>query len=306
VTGLRDRRARDVAEELGAGRRRFELEKLCGLGECRVGRDGAGSRRELPTARGKNCGHNSGDQAAQHGNTIPDNLPAAMPPALILVCHQIRSPDNLGAIARLMANFGLEQLVLSDPVTHDFRSAEKLAVGAEHLLQKLAVAQTLREALSRAVYAIGTSSRHVKGALEADVAMHRLKEHAARGPVALVLGGEKRGLSDDELELCHDVAVIATHEGQPSMNISQAAAVLLYLFARERIEATAEEGASGRTLQALEQKLQEALTAVEWLNPQAPQHALRELVRSLVRGKLTQREAEMWLSALEHVRRAGT
>jgi tRNA/rRNA methyltransferase len=224
--------------------------------------------------------------------------------ALMVVCHQIRSADNLGSIARLMANFSLDTLVLSDPVTHDFLGAEKMAVGAEHLLRDVAVAQSLPEALAKCVYAVGTSSRHVDQALSPEAAIAKLREHAARGPVALVLGGEKRGLSDDELAQCHDVAVISTAPAQPSMNISQAAAVLFYLWSRQPDPARQDDGARGQTLQALEKKLHEALDAAGWLNQQAPQHALRELTRSLVQGKLTQREAEMWLSALEHLRRA--
>lgn len=226
--------------------------------------------------------------------------------SLMVICHQLRSADNLGAIARLMANFSLSQLVLSDPVTHDFRGAEKLAVGAEAVLRDVAVAASLPEALSRCVYAVGTTSRAVEKCLTPEAAMARLFEHAARGPVALVLGGEKRGLSDDELSHCHDVLAIPTSATQPSMNISQAAAVLVYLWSRAAsgpAPAGAEEGARGQTLQALEARLHAALDAVGWVNKQAPQHALRELTRSLVQGKLTQREAEMWLSALEHVRR---
>lgn len=225
---------------------------------------------------------------------------------LVVVCHQIRSADNLGSIARLMANFELKQLVLSDPVTLDLRGAEKMAVGAEAVLRDVAVAQSLPEALGKCVYAVGTTSRATVKTLAPEQAMERLKEHAARGPVALVLGGEKRGLSDEELSHCHDVAVIPTSSAQPSMNISQAAAVLFYLWSRTpQAGAVVEsgDGARGQTLQALEKKLHEALEAVGWVNRQAPQHALRELVRALVHGKLTQREAEMWLSALEHVRR---
>ncbi len=224
---------------------------------------------------------------------------------LVVVCHQIRSADNLGSIARLMANFGLRRLVLSDPVTHDFRGAEKMAVGAEHVLRDVAIAKDIPEALEKCVYAVGTTSRAGDGrALSPEQAIDRLREHSARGPVALVLGGEKRGLSDDELAQCHDVTVIPTAAEQPSMNISQAAAVLLYLWSRTKaVDSSPEDGARGQTLQALEKKLHEALDAVGWLNKQAPQHARRELLRSLVQGKLTQREAEMWLSALEHVRR---
>jgi tRNA/rRNA methyltransferase len=89
------------------------------------------------------------------------------------------------------------------------------------------------------------------------------------------------------------------------MNVAQAAAVLLYLCAREPAPASSpqEAGADGALLQRLEGKLEAALTAAEFLNPQAPGHVLKELSRSLVHGKLTQREAQLWLSAFEHLRR---
>ncbi|MCA2980639.1 MAG: RNA methyltransferase [Myxococcaceae bacterium] len=232
-----------------------------------------------------------------------------LPDRLVVVCHQLRSPDNLGAIARLMANFGLRELVLSDPVTHDFRGAEKLGVKGESVLERFAVAPSLEEALSKAVYAVGTTSRAQlkrRAPLTPEVAARRLAEHAVRGPVALVLGGEKRGLSDDELACCQDVLVIPTPGPQPSMNVAQAAAVLLYLCSQVEVvpaAPAAEAAARLGTLQALEQRLEAALSACEFLNPQAPQHVRGELMRTLARGGLSQREAELWLAAFEHVRR---
>lgn len=227
---------------------------------------------------------------------------------MVLVCHQLRSPENLGAIARVMANFGQRRLILSDPVTHDFRGADKVAVKGEPVLETFAVARDLDEALSGVVYAIGTTSRDElkrQTALGPEEGITRLVEHASRGPVALVLGGEKRGLSDDELARCQDVIVIPTDEAQPSMNVAQAATVLLYLCSRARVPVheVQTEGARLGTVKALEQKLEAALLACGFLNPQAPQHVLGELSRSLVRHHLTQREAELWLSAFEHVRR---
>jgi tRNA/rRNA methyltransferase len=238
----------------------------------------------------------------------PASESPALPDRLVVVCHQLRSPDNLGAIARVMANFGMSELILSDPATHDFRGADKLGVKGEGVLETFAVAPSLEEALSKAVYAVGTTSR---GQLKRQVALtpeegvRKLAEHAARGKVALVLGGEKRGLSDDELAHCQDVIVIPTPGPQPSMNVSQAAAVLLYLCSRQAVSSApvAVEGARLGTVNALEQKLEAALLACEFLNPQAPQHIRAELTRSLVRGALSQREAELWLAAFEHVRR---
>ena len=229
---------------------------------------------------------------------------------LTVIAHQLRSSENLGAIARLMANFGFSRLILSDPVTHDFRGAETLAIGGEAVLAKMAIARSLDEALTGVVFAIGTTSREqLKRAnpLTPEEGVARLIEHSARGPVALVLGGEKRGLDDDELAHCQEVIVIPTPGPQPSMNVSQAAAVLLYLCARpvhpESSRGKPAEGAKLGTVMALEEKMQAALLQCGFLNPQSPQHVLRELSRALVRGQLSQREAEIWLSAFEHVRR---
>jgi tRNA/rRNA methyltransferase len=227
---------------------------------------------------------------------------------LTVVAHQLRSSENLGSIARLMANFGFSQLTLSEPVTHDLRKAEALAVGAEEILQRMTFAPTLDQALNGMVFAIGTTSREaLKRAhpLTPEEGIAQLIEHSARGPVALVLGGEKRGLDDEELSRCQEVIVIPTPGPQPSMNVSQAAAVMLYLCSRaERTIAPAGvEGARLGTVRALEAKIEAALLQCGFLNPQSPQHVLHELSRALVRGKLSQREAEIWLSAFEHVRR---
>jgi tRNA/rRNA methyltransferase len=227
---------------------------------------------------------------------------------LTVVAHQLRSADNLGAIARVMANFGFARLILSDPATHDFRRAGILAVGAEPVLDNVAVAASLDEALRGVVFAVGTTSRtELKRAqaLSPEAGMAKLREHSARGPVALVLGGEKRGLDDDELSRCQEVIAIPTSAEQPSMNISQAAAVLLYLAAREPEPAAQKDpGARLELVHSLEEKMKRALLQSGYLNPQAPEQVLRELSRALVRGDLTQREAEIWLSAFEHLRRA--
>jgi tRNA/rRNA methyltransferase len=233
---------------------------------------------------------------------------------LTVVLHQTRSPDNLGAVARVMANFGFSRLILSDPATYSFRGAERLAVKGDAVLERMAVARDLAEALTDCVYAVGTTSRtQLKGrvALTPEDAVRRLAEESARGRVALVFGGEQRGLSDEELARCTDVLVIPTSEVQPSMNLAQSAAVLLYLCHRQGMapaptagEAAAEPGARLGTLNALAARMREVLLAAEFLNPQAPQHVLNELELTLMRARLTQREAELWLTAFKHLGRA--
>jgi tRNA/rRNA methyltransferase len=232
---------------------------------------------------------------------------------MTVILHQTRSPENLGAVARVMANFGFSRLILSDPATYAFRGAERLAVKGDSVLEAMAVAQNLPEALKDCVYAVGTTSRtQIEGrtALTPEEAVARLAEQGQRGRVALVLGSEQRGLSNEELAFCTDLLVIPTSEVQPSMNLAQAAAVLLYLCSREGrgpvepVVAPEQPGARMGTVRALGDRMRQVLLEAQFLNPQAPDHILRELERSLLRAELTQREAELWLTAFKHLGRA--
>lgn len=229
---------------------------------------------------------------------------------LLVICDQLRSVDNLGAIARVMANFGFEELVLSNPVTHDFRGADRLGVKADPVLGRMAVAMSLQEALQSCVFAVGTTSRSSvkrRRVMAPEEGVELLRAHGQRGKVALVLGGEKRGLSDVELELCQEIIAVPTPGPQPSMNIAQAASVLLYLASRAGAPShptPSGEGAKLELIATLERRMEDVLLAAEFLNPQAPGHVLHELTRSLTRGHLTGREAQLWLSAFEHLKRA--
>lgn len=229
---------------------------------------------------------------------------------LNVVLHQIRSPENLGAVARLLANFGFQRLTLSDPMTFAVREAERVAVKGSAVLERLRMEPSLEAAVVRDVLVVGTTGRaEIKGrrTLSPEAAVARLREDCGRGQVALVFGGEQRGLSDDDLQRCHEIVVIPTSETQPSMNLAQSAAVLLYLCARadegHRLEADPEPGARMETLYALEERMRGLLLRAGFLNPQAPDYILRELGRTLVRARLTQREAELWLNAFAHLER---
>jgi tRNA/rRNA methyltransferase len=229
---------------------------------------------------------------------------------LNVVLHQVRSPENLGAVARLLANFDFQRLTLSDPMTFAVREAERVAVKGSAVLERLRMETSLPAAVAGDVLVVGTTGRsEIKGrrTLAPEMAVARLAQECARGEVALVFGGEQRGLSDEDLERCHEIAVIPTSQAQPSMNLAQAAAVLLYLCARaddgNRLEPEEEPGARMESVHALESRMREVLLRAGFLNPQAPDYILRELARALVRGHLTQREAELWLTAFAHLDR---
>lgn len=226
---------------------------------------------------------------------------------LVIVLHQVQSPDNLGAVARLMANFGASRLILSDPVTYDFRDAERIAVKAQHFVDRPNIAASLAEALAGVVYACGTTSRSdVKPVDSPEIAVRKMAEASRRGTVALVLGGERRGLSNEELSLCQGALLIPTQTVQPSMNLSHAAAVIFYLCSQQAgttAPASEPQAASFQALSILEEAMSRALQHADYLNPQGPKPILRELWRSLARAELTEREAELWINAFKHLRR---
>jgi tRNA/rRNA methyltransferase len=232
---------------------------------------------------------------------------------LHLILVRTQSPQNLGAVARLMRNFGLTRLTLVDRLTRDLDTARRVAVRAEDLIDGLAEVATLPEALGGARWVVGTSGRAGTG--------QRLlpprafaAEAAARtdeGEVALVFGGEQHGLTNDDLLRCHDVSAIPTGPDQPSLNLAQAA--LVYAYEVFHAGSPAETGLAPRgearapegQLQQVEHALRTLLGQSKFADLDRPGHGVRELAHVLRRGAPTETEARLWLAALRLAIRAG-
>jgi tRNA/rRNA methyltransferase len=230
---------------------------------------------------------------------------------LRVVLHQIQSAENFGAVARLLANFDLRVLRLSDSRLDDIAAAYRTAVHAEHVLAAAERVSRLEDAVADAVYVLGTSGRDAlrgRAPVSPEEGVERLRAAASRGPVALVLGGERRGLSDEELALCQDVACIPAPGPQPSLNVAQAAAVLLYLASRADESAppvvTPDPGAPQALREVLRRRMERTLRMADGLNPQSPLPVLDEMLRALDRAQLSRREAELWAAAWKQVARA--
>jgi TrmH family RNA methyltransferase len=131
---------------------------------------------------------------------------------------------------------------------------------------------------------------------------------AAHGEVAVVFGEERRGLSDEELELCQAVCTIPTSPAYDSMNLAQAVAVVAYelaLAAGAGLPAPppGPEPARHATLEALWARLGALLEGAGYLNPQNPAQILAEWRRLLARAEPTQREVELLLAAVKALQR---
>ncbi|MBI5544968.1 MAG: RNA methyltransferase [Deltaproteobacteria bacterium] len=236
-------------------------------------------------------------------------------PTLRIVLLRPRVPENLGAVARAMKNFGFGDWALVEPATHDFRAAGRVAVHAEELLDRPRVAATLEEVIADCTWVVGTSSRKVRGKRQLSPQEVGAEVALRGGRTALVFGDERGGLSNADADRCHDLSTISAEAEQPSLNLAQA--VLLYLWeVRRAAEATsssapsaasaeegAEGGATGAELSVLETSLREALLDSGFLRG-PERHAVRDLLGTLRRSRLSRREARLWIAALR-ARREG-
>jgi tRNA/rRNA methyltransferase len=119
-----------------------------------------------------------------------------------------------------------------------------------------------------------------------------IKRHLGTGPVALLFGSERYGLSNEELSHCHWLMRIPTREEHGSMNLGQAVAVCLYELVRGRKTAPAkttargkkeEKAAASREVERLTQVMLKVLDTSGYIKPRAvaAEEKLRRLVRRL-------------------------
>ncbi len=152
-----------------------------------------------------------------------------------IVLVRTRNPLNLGAAARAMSNFGFTRLRVVQPYEVAFREARS-AVGAAELLKRAEEYGTLTEAVNDCGLVIGTSAigkRQISHPVRAlGTGARIIRKRLASGPVAVLFGSEKTGLSNDDLSHCHWVLHIPTRPEHLSMNLAQAVAVTLYELSR--------------------------------------------------------------------------
>ncbi len=158
-----------------------------------------------------------------------------------MVLVRARNPNNIGAVARAMYDFGVGRLRIVTEFDRPFEGA-KSAVDASEVLGSARVFRTMAEAVEDCTLVVGTTAvgeralAHPVQLLEE--AGERIGAELAEGwgRVAILFGSEKTGLSNEELSHCQSLMTIPmqAYAGarHPSMNLGQAAAVCLYELAR--------------------------------------------------------------------------
>jgi tRNA/rRNA methyltransferase len=152
-------------------------------------------------------------------------------PIIILVEPQLG--ENIGAAARVMANFGLSRLRLVKPRDgwpniHARRSAS----GADHVLEAAALHDTLKAAIADCTLVLATTARahdQAKPVIDPAQAISFLAPHVAAGEnVAFLFGRERYGLENDEVALADRIVTFPVNPAFASLNLAQAVALVAY------------------------------------------------------------------------------
>lgn len=217
--------------------------------------------------------------------------------AIVLV--NTTHPGNIGGVARAMKNMGLADLRLVEPKIFPSEEAVSRASGATDLLDNAQQFSSLEDAIADCQLAVGTSARerHIPWPL---INPRELAAITAPLPsttrVAVVFGREDRGLTNEELQLCHHHVNIPTNAEFSSLNIAAAVQVITYELRMAALglgEQTARpqwgtdwdiELASHHELELMFEHLEKVLVDTEFLDPDNPRQLMPRLRRLLMRA----------------------
>ena len=243
---------------------------------------------------------------------------------LCIILVRPKYSGNIGATARAMDNFGVQDLRLVEPPAFHRQEADTMAVHARGVLDRLRIYPSLREASADCQRVIGTTCRsglYREGGRAPRSLAAELVPALDLNRSALVFGPEDTGLTNADLRYCHGVATIPTAAHFRSLNVAQAVLICCYeLFlagrdtatgdpstARypgdgdESVHAAARELALAERQEFMYDKLQQALLKLGFLHRDNPDHIMMAFRRILGRAGLEDRDVRILLGLARQI-----
>ncbi|MCX8147520.1 MAG: RNA methyltransferase, partial [Candidatus Woesearchaeota archaeon] len=161
-------------------------------------------------------------------------------PFISVVMVEPETPGNIGATARVMANFGFQELILVNPkCNHLSKESYDRASHGKYIIENAKIIYSLNNVFENFDYAIGTTCRVgtdynilrsplTPKQLAGKIASISSKANGKKPKIAILFGRESSGLTNNEIKKCDFIVTIPTPKDYPSMNISHAAAIMLY------------------------------------------------------------------------------
>lgn len=214
-------------------------------------------------------------------------------PAPIVVLVEPQLGENIGAAARVMANFGLSQLRLVKPRQGwPNEKARMMASGADRVLDAAVLYDSLSDAIADCSFVLATTARghdQAKPVIGADAAAAEMAARvAAAETVTIVFGRERIGLENHEVALADRIITLPVNPAFASLNLAQAVAVVAYEWFKTagggELPFTMPEKsppAAKRQFDAFFADLERELEKVEFFRPEEKRATMRINLRNI-------------------------
>lgn len=214
-------------------------------------------------------------------------------PIIVLVEPQLG--ENIGMVARAMANFGLVELRLVNPRDgwpND--KAVSAASKADYIIERTEIFATLAEAIADMHFVIATTARERDGhkPVQGPVTASRdLRARHGRGEkVGILFGRERIGLRNDEVAMADELVTFPVNPAFASLNIAQAVLLMSYEWLKTGLanetdiphEAPEFEPAQKHELQGLSAQLEDALDARGYFRSEKKRPAMLDNLRAVL------------------------
>jgi len=232
-----------------------------------------------------------------------------------VVLVRARNPNNIGAVARAMHDFGFGHLRIVNDYAVPFETARS-AVDASEVMSAVEVFASVADAVADCTLVVGTTAvgeralQHPLHTLQQAAPLMRaeMAREDLTGRVALLFGSEKTGLSNEELSHCNWLLTIPMQQYEdarhPSMNLGQAAAVCLYELVRqggESLVTVDDPAATAGERELLIALLTEVLRKSGYINRHPANCTNEQLRRLVVRMGVSTGDAPVWMGILRQM-----
>jgi tRNA/rRNA methyltransferase len=200
-----------------------------------------------------------------------------------VVLNRPRYPENIGAAARAVCNMGIGHLVVVAPEKCDLNRVLTLATHAAiDVVEEMLYFEDLAEALAPYNYVVGTTAR--LGGQRPSVASpaqmaEQLIPISQANQVALLFGPEDRGLTNEEIRLCHQLVTIPTARFS-SLNLAQAVMVLCYELFKAGLppaKTFTPRLATRLELDGMYDQIKDILVRINYIQPENPDYWMNKL-----------------------------
>jgi len=184
-----------------------------------------------------------------------------------------------------------------------------MAVHGRDVLRKAQRYPSLGEALADRTLAVGTTCRaglYRSGAIALREAAAQLAAEATQNRVAIIFGPEDTGLVNRELKLCQRLITIPTAPEYPSLNLAQAVMLVAYELmmaaGAARDLPAAQPHAPAGAVDAMMERLGEALISIGFLPADNPEHIMYALRAIIGRAGIGTRELDILSGLARQIR----